>query len=641
MKSYCYLLLCLFILFLTACSEKENENEKMGWAGFNENGCVTIDFSCIDGNVERKLLVLNRKGSSTVQIQPYTQKELDAYNNTNKTNYSLMPEGTYAIDKTVTFSNGEQSKEAILTIFPDNFFQVVRKDTEKKQYTLPLKVDEEPEGVIYVMNMTSPLIRLTEKAHIRLMKKSDKLTLKAYMHKNKNSTEAIANAGDVNLDVVVADQAEKWVNEYNAKHGTDCRLLPEGSYALGKLTGKKGEECSVASITFNRTLLEYENFILPLQLVGENELAALDHSVTYVKVVNQNTYDDVGREYDDGKNIIYHVKLAIDAEGFAMMNNDMDFFRENFAIQWDEINHRFNALDKKGKLKRNYIFVPDLEDIIVYKYESNDSRWDVATNYADRIDRDKYQLVVSYDFWQHEGEAGGGYGGRCPEGINNIMVTCYSKNQAEILKTIELGSLNDESIVHELGHFRGIIDTYACEVSASNNLISNEKFSPESGNMMVDTYLPTKDVEWSEYEMYVINSSGVKNCNIGDIIVRYFADDMKITVTENGQSSKGFTLSFYPLANGKIEKRDKTYTEYGSSITLDAKYIFGKVDGWWNNYPYGQHYHLLLMEVISIKTGKKAYQFMPIYDVHKQGLKDKSETKIEGKSIFKTTIDIS
>lgn len=652
-REFSILSVCLLIFFLIACSDDDAENKVVSW---QENGYIDMKFSYQDSDVKRIVVLYNKSLEAlTAQVRIYTPQELEDYNKKNGTNYHLIPEGTYELSKTaVTFNSGEKSQELEVTIHSEKLFDIVRGDTETKQYVLPLKVDNLPvtnntDG-IYVMNMTYPVIRLTEPAKLRLMKESDEIPLTAYTYEGTEATAPVVNKGNVSLDVTVADNAEAWLQAYNKENETEYRLLPAGAYTLGKLMGEEGEEQATTTIRISRSLtsggtLEYDSYVLPIQLKGKDAHVALDHNISVVSVVNTNTYDDIGREYDDGENLVFHVKLAIDEEGFAMMDNDMAFFKKYLGEQWDAINHRFNALDKKGILNRNYIFVPDLEDIIVYKYKNNDSHWSVAKDYEDRIDVNKFQLTVSYDFVQQDGEGGGGFGGNCPEGINNIMVTCYSKTKEDIQKYAGTEALSEESIVHELGHYRGLIDTYWCEISAVNNKVNGKSFAPERGNMMGACYSPLEEVEWSEYEMYVINTTaaGGKNVDIHSTVRNYFPDEAEFQVTENGKPVEGFTLNIYrkDYTGSKIEKLYKTYTQpQGSSIKLNATVpLFWEYSQWYESYPHTYN-RLLLIEVVSTKTGKKVYQFLPVYEVHKQGLLDKYLNKITGKSVFKMAIDI-
>lgn len=655
MKKYAKSILLAGFLsfFFIACSDEGGGN-KESVANWQEVGRTVMEFSYQDSDVKRTFTLYNNDAAAcTVQLRPYTQKELDEYNRQFGKNYSLMPESAYELSTTtVSFGSGELTKGVEVCVHPAKLFDVIRKDAEAKQYVITLKAGDfsvtDNRDLICVMDMSYPVIRMMESVGIRLMGNTKKeLILSASSYESDNLL--IPNKGDIDLDIKVLDISETWLKNYNKEYDTDYKLLPEGAFTLGKLTGTKGEKSATATISVSHSLssggqLEYGNYVLPLQLSGEDDYVALDHGISVVKVTIYNSYDDTGREYDDGENIIFHVKLAIDEEGFAMMNNDMEFFKENLGNQWDEINRRFNGLDKKGILNRNYIFVPDLEDIIVYKYKSNDSHWNVAKDYEDRIDVNKFQLSVAYDFIKQDGEGGGGFGGSCPEGMNNIMVTCYSTTKEDIRKFASTEALSDESIVHELGHYRGLIDTYWCEISASNNKVNGKSFAPERGNMMGACYAPLEEVEWSEYEMYVINTTatGGKNVDIHSTVRDYFPDEAEFQVTENGKPVEGFTLNFYPKDyNGSnIEKVSQTYTQQGSSIILNAKVpLFWPWQAWYESYPYTYN-RLLLVEAISTQTGKKAYQFLPVYEVHKQGLLDKYLNKITGKSVFKMTIDI-
>lgn len=654
MKKYAKSILlagCLSFLFI-ACSDEGGDN-KAGVVNWQEVGKTVMEFSYQDSDVKRTFTLYNNDAAAcTVQLRPYTQKELDEYNRQFGKNYSLMPESAYELNTTsVSFGSGELTKEVEVCVHPAKLFDVIRKDTEAKQYVITLKAGDssvaDNRDLMCLVDMAYPVIRMEKGARVRLMGNMEKeLDLIASSYEDDL---LISNKGNIDLDIKVLDASETWLKNYNKEYDADYKLLPEGAFTLSKLIGIEGEKSATATIKVSSSLtsggqLEYGDYVLPLQLSGEDDYMALDHDVSVVKVSAYNSYSDTNREYDDGENIIFHVKLAIDEEGFAMMDNDMEFFKEYLGDQWDEINRRFNGLDKKGILNRNYIFVPDLEDIIVYKYKSNDSHWSVAKDYEDRIDVSKFQLSVAYDFVKQDGEGGGGFGGNCPEGMNNIMVTCYSKTKEDVRKYAGTEALSDESIVHELGHYRGLIDTYWCEISAANNKVNGKSFTPERGNMMGACYAPIEEVEWSEYEMYVINTTaaGGKNVDIHSTVRDYFPDEAEFQVTENGKPVKGFTLNFYPkdYTGSNIEKVSRTYTQEGNSIILDAKVpLFWPWQVWYENHPHTYN-RLLLVEAISTQTGKKAYQFLPVYEVHKQGLLDKYLNKITGKSVFKMTIDI-
>lgn len=643
---YC-LLLSSVTLFVSACNDDETEAANL--TCFQESGCITTKFSYQDGDIEQKITVLNRGlGTLNIQVTPYTQEEITAYNQKNATDYQLMPEGTYKLSETnLSFVSDEKAKDITLTMYTSKLFDAIRKDTETKKYALPLKIGNQGNAsAIYVANMAYPVLKMEKREKpLRILEEEEEISMIAYTYEEQEAPKPVPNKGDIDLKIAIPNNAEEWLKEYNTKNSTEYQLLPSTAYELGKMSGTEGGEQCSASIKVKRTLssgepLEYGNYILPIKLTGIDNKVAVNHDIHIIKVINTNEYNDVGREYDDGKNLIFHVKIAIDKPGYEMSGRDMRYFQEKIAIQWEAITERFNALDKNGLLKRNYIFVPDVKDIIVYDQEIN--RKDNP-----RIPYDKFQLIACYDFYKDDdiNMGGGSYSGNKEVGIDVIGLNAYCKDAEEFDKVLNPETSGfEEAMVHELGHFRGLIDTYWCEISKSNNIITGEAFSPEWGNMMGACYQPIGKVWWSDYESYVLNATGAKHCGASSTtMAQYFPDDAEFTITENGKPVEGFTLNFYPkdYSGSKIEKISQSYTqENGSKITLNAKVpLFWKSQSWYENYAYTFN-RILLAEAISKKTGKKGYRFIPVYEVHKQGLLDKVEKTITGRSVFKTTIDI-
>lgn len=349
-------------------------------------------------------------------------------------------------------------------------------------------------------------------------------------------------------------------------------------------------------------------------------------------------FSKVGLEYDDGTNCIFHVKIAIDKEGWEI--KDETFFKKRLKTQWEKINERFNKLDKKGVLKRNYIFVPDLEDIIVYENEANESNgWNVAKKYPGRIDLNKYQCLVTYDFVIQPFEVG--HGGGCGDDGNGmsciLVINPGEENLNKFCDHLSETSSTVAAITHELGHFRGIYDLYLVNFNGKNNPINGEGFKAPDGIMNSNTYAPLEECEWNEYELLCLNANlARKKYRLYDICMQeYFADDLKINVTEKGTPVKRHVLNFYKYGDYEVEtKVYKTQSAGGSTACMDARKLFWYGDAQW------QWNTMYLIEAVNPDTGHKGYRFLPFYEPHTQGLKDKSANPIQGKSIYKITIDI-
>lgn len=133
---FCFLLNTV-VAFSSACND---DNEEAGnLACFQESGYVAAEFSYQDDNFEQTMTVLNRgMGTFNTQIAPYTQAEMAVYNQKNGTNYHVLPEGTYKLSETnLSFTDSEKAKDILVTMYPNKLFEVIRKDTESKQYALP------------------------------------------------------------------------------------------------------------------------------------------------------------------------------------------------------------------------------------------------------------------------------------------------------------------------------------------------------------------------------------------------------------------------------------------------------------------------------------------------------------------------
>ena len=349
-------------------------------------------------------------------------------------------------------------------------------------------------------------------------------------------------------------------------------------------------------------------------------------------------FADTGIEYDDGKNIVFHVKIAIDKESWDLRGEN--FFKSNLKKQFEEINTRFNGLDKKGMLKRNYIFIPDLEDIIVYdRADLPDMPWDaharVIETYPARIDKQKFQVVVQYDCYIQPDEVGRGGGHGDNQGISSILVISPGEDMVEKFKDVFTEEANTAAaITHEFGHARGVVDTYLTRVSANNNPIYPMGYEPEKGNMN-NPYPKLENCEWSEYEMRVINYCGAKKQQymLHHCMNDLFPDYIEFTINDSKAAPKGYSMKIYKEDNYKIVSTPiHTFQIEGNLLRKSGHEIF------WHGNVAWYYYNMVFIEVTNIATGKKGYTYLPAYIVHNQGLID-HENGVS-KSTYKCDIEI-
>lgn len=365
-------------------------------------------------------------------------------------------------------------------------------------------------------------------------------------------------------------------------------------------------------------------------------------------------YSKVGVEYDDGKNIVFNVKIGIDKEGWEM--RDREFFVTRLKRLWDEINVRFN----NGALERRYIFVPDLEDIIVYESlgtkaicgRDGETNWDALAHAVEdgRFDTDKYQIFVNLDFVPQvtdKGEGGGGCGWH--KGISNILVINAGEkwdNKFYDHFDKKIAPNTAAAITHELGHARGLIDIYNHPVTAANNPHWNQPFAPIEGIMHAKTYGSIADCTWSDYEIDVINLNAEKQGKPNPhycytCMNDWFADELEVYITEDGKPVTESTVNFYNSKYDGGRKIDRNiYRTYAADhvLTLDAHDLF-----WWGDWKKDddawKYHELMLVEVINKETGHKGYSYLANYEIHWQGIKDKRANR-DAHSVYKLVIDI-
>jgi len=319
-------------------------------------------------------------------------------------------------------------------------------------------------------------------------------------------------------------------------------------------------------------------------------------------------------DYDNGEVIYINVKIAIDKKGWE--SRTPEFYKENLAQQWDQINIRFNVCDRKQQLQRRYIFKPDLEDIIVYEGCSYWGDNGADTKVVKRMDKQIFKLAVIYDFY-YQGQEHGEYGGGCGDfdGIGTILVI----NASEAMKdkyNNHFDQYTYRAITHELGHFRGVIDLYTYVVEAKNNPVSHEGFMPWHCLMNDYCYTPDQESAWSDYAIKIFNKTGnTKRANlINGLLYEDFANKLDVSVTKDNQPINA-ALRLYPVHYGKVDVNPSfSYDVVDGKFTIpDMRALFFKnPDVLWDRY------HLFLVE--AVVDGTKQYSWLADYMLHNAGL---------------------
>ncbi len=328
-------------------------------------------------------------------------------------------------------------------------------------------------------------------------------------------------------------------------------------------------------------------------------------------VDNPTPDEEIGAEYDDGETIIVNVKIAIDIKGWQY--HSPEYHKSQLKTQWNKITERFNAADKDKKLNRTYEFRPDVEDILVYDGKSyGDAHNDPLVS---QMDLDKSQCLVRYDFFNDSDERGPAASAR-KEGVTSILASNAGEQWDGIYCPLYEQDYIYKVLVHELGHFRGIMDIYWCGVN--NDPVSGNKFSAISCIMNDIAYKDVNDpaFKWSDYAIKVMNLTG--NEKIVDIInttmFDEFPDNMDFKVTKDGQPAAA-SVKIYPVESNTVKTTPIISFDVNNINRQDAKSIFyvNPSNNKWNRY------HTILVEAKNA-SGEKIYRYVPTYEVHEAGL---------------------
>ena len=328
-------------------------------------------------------------------------------------------------------------------------------------------------------------------------------------------------------------------------------------------------------------------------------------------------------DYDDGENIYINVKIAIDKKGWDSQSET--FFKGKLKEQWEQINTRFNSFGQKGneKLARNYIFQPDLEDIIVYEGCSYWGNNGADTKVVAAMNKNIFKLTVIYDFF-YEGAENGEYGGGCGDydGIGTILVINASDGAKDKYND-HFDQYTYRAITHELGHFRGVIDLYAEVINGANNQVNGQSFMPTSCLMNDMTYTPDSESKWSDYAVKIINKAGVAKVPgmINNYMYEDFADEL-IVEAKSGDQPVDAVIKMYPQSgsygNGILSTPKREFTLSSGSKTLHARSVF------FNNPDYKwDRTGIFLVE--ATYNGVKKYEWLTDYMLHDSGMNNQKK----------------
>ena len=290
------------ILLLLSCGSDNNApiddpgNTTNHYLQLQPNGLNAIKVSCTEENFvfpfQIKAVGNGSNQGGEAQINSWSEDELKAYNNKEKTSYVLLPSSLYSLTSTeVSFKEGISTMDVEVKFNPSKVFAEFREKTVEYVIALKLSSDkiqvrDSQSRILLSISFDYPTVGLAASAaEVSVNKDLIPVSIGATLDYTVDGVST-TNPWDFVCSFVVPSNAEELVAEYNKVYKTSYQLLPVSNYDLGEgVTFKAGENQANGEITIKREGMAVVNYLLPLQLGHcSNESIICRDEVCYLQV---------------------------------------------------------------------------------------------------------------------------------------------------------------------------------------------------------------------------------------------------------------------------------------------------------------------------------------------------------------------
>ena len=228
----------------------------------------------------------------TAQLEAWNEKDLEAYNKEEETDYKLLPSSLYSISAPqITLEQGIASKKVEVKFAPDKVFTEFKKNGTEYVIALRLtssvaKVRKSQSDFLLHISFDYPTVSLVMPSQeISVSKMSMPVSVDATFNCRADG-EIQTNPWNFTCTLAVPSNAEELVAKYNEDYKTSYRLLPSANYDLGEgISFKAGENEATGRITVKREGMEAVKYLLPVQLrEASHESVALHNEICYFKI---------------------------------------------------------------------------------------------------------------------------------------------------------------------------------------------------------------------------------------------------------------------------------------------------------------------------------------------------------------------
>ena len=261
------------------------------------NGLNVIKVSSSDVTQVVYPFSVELKGGSasvalTAQLEAWNEKDLEAYNKEEETDYKLLPSSLYSISAPqITLEQGIASKKVEVKFAPDKVFTEFKKNGTEYVIALRLtssvaKVRKSQSDFLLHISFDYPTVSLVMPSQeISVSKMSMPVSVDATFNCRADG-EIQTNPWNFTCTLAVPSNAEELVAKYNEDYKTSYRLLPSANYDLGEgISFKAGENEATGGIIVKREGMEAVKYLLPVQLrEASHESVALHNEICYFKI---------------------------------------------------------------------------------------------------------------------------------------------------------------------------------------------------------------------------------------------------------------------------------------------------------------------------------------------------------------------
>ena len=363
MRTCRFMWLLTGMLLLLSCGDKGNDDSTGNNVGdasgeylmLHQNGLNEVMVSGSKENYTFPLTIkrvgTNMDSETQAKIEPWGEKDLDAYNDKQKSTYTLLPESMYSLTtKDLNFGSGNSRIDVEIKFNPSQIYSELKKENAHYIIALRLKSDgvkvkDRQRDVLLSLSIDYPKVALASSNGKRIDLNSGitNVSVAASLTSQLNG-EAINSWWNLNCKLSVPENADELVVAYNAQHNTDYDLLPSNSYNLGEgFIFKEGSSQSLGTFTISQRDLEIKYYVLPLQLVGTgNDDVMYDDAIHYVVVarsytnpiINSNAPDPTVIRAKDGYFYLYATESAI---------KNVPIYRSKDLVNWAYVGTAFTA----------------------------------------------------------------------------------------------------------------------------------------------------------------------------------------------------------------------------------------------------------------------------------------------------------